>query len=1095
MRISSSIEKRIITQGALTFEFLASGDIFRIVHGNHQINLLRGNLIDGQAANIYLRVTENHDIKVTPLLGLNAYTKVAFKENQVVYQGKAFGADYQVTLTVLKDRWYYDVFIPKTNAFETFDLVYGQDVGIASIWSVLSSEAYTAQYIDHAIYKDDLGYIIQSRQNQGDPQFLQLGGLNKVVGYATDGFQVFKTNYKITGEIEGLKADLPNKNYQYEFPYLSLQSEKLDTKSDQSFTFFGYYEPFHEKIEREKLNVIHQHQAVKSFQSNLDFHTFEPLNIKLLKVEPLEKNYIKAHYKNMRHVELDQSKMLLSFFTDYHVHVVTDKKEASVERQHGHLLISGDLLSGTEHTLATTNWMFGVFASHIVLGNTNIQKLNNDLRNPLNLQKISGLRIYIKNADELTLLGVPNLYEMGINYAKWIYKLKDDTLIITSHVKLNDFGQRLFIHSVQNKTYDFVLTNQLVLGSNEYERDIETIVDGNSILFKMDTNDFVQSKYPNLKYQYVSKQDVKYQDDRVLFGEEKHHGLLTMTYTGVSDVELDLYASFDEIKPVQFDLEKDQTQYSAFIDSLTGIQLTHPKRQDELDQLTDTIFWYTHNALVHFASPHGLEQSNGAAWGTRDVLQGPVELFATAQRFDLVRKIILTVFSRQFVENYDFPQWFMFDKYYAIQAHESHGDIIVWPLKALGDYLHATGDTDILKEAVPYMRMQTGEWVEHESTLLQHVNKTLNAIVNSFVDGASLPAYGGGDWDDTLQPANKKLTDHMVSGWTAVLLYQALNSLSIELEGTPLGRRAFDLKTRIKDDYEEHLIKDGIPAGFAVFEKDGVDYLLHPRDKNTGLKYRLLPLTRSIIAQMVDSDQAHRQEQLIETHLKHPDGVRLMDTLVTYRGGEKTYFQRAETAANFGREIGILYIHAHIRYIEAMAKLGNAKDAYNGLFTINPMNIKKHVKNARIRQANMYFSSSDAAFDDRYQAKKEFERVRLGNIEVKGGWRLYSSGPGIYIHQLITNVLGIRFDKGNLVLDPVLPDHLKGIKIKYHFNQKPLYVTYHVTNSDYKTVLLNGKNITDAVINLSDNIYRKGGMLITKELLARAGETIEISIK
>src|SRR5690606_2187337 len=158
-------------------------------------------------------------------------------------------------------------------------------------------------------------------------------------------------------------------------------------------------------------------------------------------------------------------------------------------------------------------------------------------------------------------------------------------------------------------------------------------------------------------------QAVKYQDDRALFGEVKHHGLVTMSYTNVAHVELDLYASFDEITPIQFDLEKDQAEYTAFVDSLTGIQLKHSKRQDELDQLSDTVFWYTHNALVHFASPHGLEQSNGAAWGTRDVLQGPVELFLTAQRFDLVRMILLRVFSRQFVENYDFPQWFMYDKY------------------------------------------------------------------------------------------------------------------------------------------------------------------------------------------------------------------------------------------------------------------------------------------------------------------------------------------------------------------------------------------------------------------------------------------------
>ena len=32
--------------------------------------------------------------------------------------------------------------------------------------------------------------------------------------------------------------------------------------------------------------------------------------------------------------------------------------------------------------------------------------------------------------------------------------------------------------------------------------------------------------------------------------------------------------------------------------------------------------------LVHYLSPHGLEQFGGAAWGTRDVSQGPTEFFS-----------------------------------------------------------------------------------------------------------------------------------------------------------------------------------------------------------------------------------------------------------------------------------------------------------------------------------------------------------------------------------------------------------------------------------------------------------------------------------
>ena len=63
-------------------------------------------------------------------------------------------------------------------------------------------------------------------------------------------------------------------------------------------------------------------------------------------------------------------------------------------------------------------------------------------------------------------------------------------------------------------------------------------------------------------------------------------------------------------------------------------------------------------------------------------------------------------------------------------------------------------------------------------------------------------------------------------------------------------------------------------------------------------------------------------------HLRFPDGMRLMDTPVTYKGGLKTLFQRAETASNFGREVGILYTHAHIRHLESLTKLGAVREYY-----------------------------------------------------------------------------------------------------------------------------------------------------------------------
>ena len=79
----------------------------------------------------------------------------------------------------------------------------------------------------------------------------------------------------------------------------------------------------------------------------------------------------------------------------------------------------------------------------------------------------------------------------------------------------------------------------------------------------------------------------------------------------------------------------------------------------------------------------------------------------------------------------------------------------------------------------------------------------------------------------------------------------------------------------------------------------------------------------------------------------------------------------------------------------------------------------------------MYFSSSEGAFDDRYEYARDFHLLKTGDIPVKGGWRLYSSGPGIYLHQLISNILGIRFSQKGLILDPVITDQLVDCTLDY----------------------------------------------------------------
>jgi cellobiose phosphorylase len=90
-----------------------------------------------------------------------------------------------------------------------------------------------------------------------------------------------------------------------------------------------------------------------------------------------------------------------------------------------------------------------------------------------------------------------------------------------------------------------------------------------------------------------------------------------------------------------------------------------------------------------------------------------------------------------------------------------------------------------------------------------------------------------------------------------------------------------------------------------------------------------------------------------------------------------------------------MYTHSHLRYGEAMSDLGESEALWSALMPANPIAVTDRLAHASLRQRNAYFSSSDAAFQDRYQASAEWVRVKTDKIAVDGGWRIYSSGSGL----------------------------------------------------------------------------------------------------
>jgi cellobiose phosphorylase len=528
-----------------------------------------------------------------------------------------------------------------------------------------------------------------------------------------------------------------------------------------------------------------------------------------------------------------------------------------------------------------------------------------------------------------------------------------------------------------------------------------------------------------------------------------------------------------------------------------GLQIESP--QADLAAIRQVLPWYGMNALIHYLTPYGLEQFGGAAWGTRDVSQGPVDFLLTFQKYAEARQVLLTIFSNQNPDG-GWPQWWMFDRYFTIRAHESHGDIFYWCLIALGQYIRVTGDLEILDEVLPYYH-DDGPALAEKTPLGEHVDRLIDMIIHSFIPGTALVPFGGGDWNDSLQPVSQSLASRMISSWTVEMNYEAFSHYIgvFRLLGQKHeAERLQGICDRIREDFNRYLVRDGIVAGYGLVEGPGqISVLLHPRDTMTGVHYSILPMERGILSGIFTPEQASFHQELIEKHLKGPDGARLMDRPLRYSGGIQKIFQRAESSTFFGREIGLMYVHEHIRYAESLARTGKAEAFVKALRQAIPVAYRDIVPCADIRQSNCYYSSSDVHFKNRYEADERYEEVIAGNFTLRGGWRVYSSGPGIYTGIVIRNLFGIRLESDSITFDPVLPVSMDGMTVRIILKGHRLVIRYSVNENTFgpKKILINGQLVG---FTREENIYRLGGAVIDLQLfldkLSEGDNSIEILI-
>ena len=1098
--------RRLANSSGLRAEVNANGSLRRLDCDALSLALFVGNEVEGGPTNLFLR-RRGSQAGWTPLLGPSSPTQFrldASNPTQLVGTGSWQGINYSIALVLARNAkaWFWHVRLENTASSPVdLDLTYAQDIALASYGAVRLNEFYVSQYLDHTpLRHPKQGHMVATRQNQaadGRYPWCLIGSLREGVAFATDARQLHGLATRAGEAPVGLTGDLPGQRLQHEHAMVVIRDAPMRIEPNASVEagFFALHVEDHPDatspadVDRVR-NVLELQEAqsppAAATRATTAAHATLFSAAPLLNTLDLDLDALHELFgTDWRHEELDEKGARLSFFYGADRHVVLRSKELRVLRPHGHILRTGRHTTPDETALTSTSWMSGVFHSMVTQGHVSINRFLSTTHTYLGLFRSHGQRIFAEIGGRWHLLNVPSAFEMAPEACRWIYRHAGGTLEVRAQARSEPQELTLTVQTLSGPPTRFLVSHHVALNDDDGSAPGAALwrLDGERIVLVPAPNTDLGRRFPNGSFTIAPLTGTKFQQaggDELLFLDRRsrQQPFVCVVTAAAPSIGLTIRGQLvaaEDPPPLYADRSVGLIPRIAM--ELAGDSSSQAER---LARIADIIPWFTHNAFVHYLSPRGLEQYSGGGWGTRDVCQGPVEMLLALDRPEPIRDLLLRVMKQQNPDG-DWPQWFMFfERERGIRPGDSHGDIVFWPLVVLAQYLIASGDAAVLNEKVRFFdgrSPQSGEL----ATVWQHVQRAFALIEKRLIPGTALAAYGHGDWNDSLQPADPKLREHMCSAWTVTLHFQTLNILARALreigrpeDATPLESRA----QAVHRDFQRLLLVDGVLAGYAIFEGgERPRLLLHPADGTTGLKYSSLAMIHAIIEDMLTPEQTREHLSVIDKYLSAPDGVRLFDHPMPYHGGPQRIFQRAETATYFGREIGLMYTHAHLRYAQALAHVGEADRFFRALCQANPIGIRSIVPTATLRQANCYYSSSDAAFADRYQASDEYARVARGAIDLDGGWRVYSSGAGIALGLTVRRFLGLSCEARALRVDPVIPSALNGLRVTTTLRGRPVQVEYHVGPSGcgVTQVGLNGRTLA---FTTEPNPHRRGAALV-----------------
>ena len=494
---------------------------------------------------------------------------------------------------------------------------------------------------------------------------------------------------------------------------------------------------------------------------------------------------------------------------------------------------------------------------------------------------------------------------------------------------------------------------------------------------------------------------------------------------------------------------------------------------------------------------------SGGAFGFRDQLQDTIGLKYISPEF--LKQQIIKHSKHQFEEG-DVEHWWHEENNRGIRTRFS--DDLLWLPYLVLQYIHFTGDNSILNIEVPYLKgeiLEEGVDEKYDQYDKSEISESIylhciRAIERSFNFGENgLPKIGSGDWNDGFSTVGNKGIGESV--WLGFFLYKILDEFIPICEMMEEEQRLKENYNLNKDNQVSNIInkineleeknkeiiseKDSLTVEEQTSEVKQVESRIERyKEIKVQLKKALntngwdgrwykrafmddgnvlgsmendecridsIAQSWSIISKAGDNDKKYISMESLENHLidKYNGIIKLLDPPFEKGHLEPGYIKAYLPGV---RENGGQYTHASCWAIIAEALLGFGDKALEFYRMINP------IEHARTKDASSKYKVEPYVISaDIYGA---------GNLAGRGGWTWYTGSSSWYYTAGIEYILGLKIEKGYLIIKPCIPKDWKEYLMRYKWKDS-IYnikvINKNQKNTGVQKVLVNGEEVENKI--------------------------------